>query len=162
LTESSVVLDHAHHEAHDGSAFTISHSGTENSAANINVTLTTPNSTNEMHLVASVFGSGQATFEIGEVVTASTGGAIVPYNHNRNSANTSGAVAPLSDDNITDMGTIIYTTVIGAGQTQEGDDRGAHEWVLKRNTKYAFRLTSNAASNRLRLNLIWYEHIDRT
>jgi len=50
-----------------------------------------------------------------------------------------------------------FRTALGAGKKVGGSHRGTEEWILKRNTLYAFRCTSNADNNVVQMNLDWYE-----
>lgn len=153
-----VTVDEAHHEAHDGSAFVIVHSGTKNSTEYICITFTTPAlATASIHMVVYASGSGVSTLEIGEGATASGGSGATVVNRNRNSSATTSLTGSAVDDAVSALGTTIYALGIGAGQNNGDEHRNDVEFILKASTKYALKLTSGAATNALRLIASWYE-----
>ena len=102
-------------------------------------------------------------FYEGATVTAATGTAVTPSNHNRNSALTSG-VTLLDAPTVTADGTKIAQVYIpgatGTGGTRTGASAGVSnsEWVLKPNTVYMIKVTNGSSgSNDIQINFQWYE-----
>jgi len=164
-THNIISLDQAHHEAHDGELF--SYSGYDldlDSGETIEVVLVTPNTDIEQHILYTVGGALQTVVQAYEGCTHTIGSTYEAYNHNRRSSNTTtltlAAVATDGSD-----GTLIYSTgfgtATGVGATRVtggGSARGDNEWILKKNTKYLFRITSQTDNNSVNFNLSWYEH----
>ena len=102
-------------------------------------------------------------FYEGATVTAATGAAVTPSNHNRNSALTS-KVTLLDAPTVTADGTKFAQVYIpgatGTGGTRTGASAGVSnsEWVLKPDTVYMIRVTNGSSgSNDIQINFQWYE-----
>lgn len=102
-------------------------------------------------------------FYEGATVTAETGTAVTPANHNRSSALTSG-VTLLDAPTVTVDGTKFTQVYIpgatGVGGTRTGASAGVSnsEWVLKPNTTYMIRVKNGSSgSNDIQVNFQWYE-----
>jgi hypothetical protein len=166
-TASMQVIDYAHHEIHDGNVYCLTHVGTEGNTDVVEITLKTPNTTEWFHMLANFRATGEGNFTIVEAVTRDSGGAAaIPVNHNRNSSNTSSATGvfkgatsanPIS---YSAAGTVIWREDFGSVRSPS-ESRALNEWVLKQNTEYVFRMTSEEAANEMWLGLVWYEHTDK-
>ena len=102
-------------------------------------------------------------FYEGATVTAATGTAVTPSNHNRASALTSGVTlldAPTVTADGTKFAQVYIPGATGLGGTRTGSSAGVSnsEWVLKPNTTYMIRVTnSSSGSNDIQVNFQWYE-----
>ena len=102
-------------------------------------------------------------FYEGATVTAATGTAATPSNHNRNSTLAS-KVTLLDAPTVTADGTKFAQVYIpgatGTGGTRTGASAGVSnsEWVLKPNTVYMVKVTNGSSgSNDIQINFQWYE-----
>jgi len=160
------VIDYAHHEVHDGSAFWAANNATLGNAEINTVAITTPNTTKWAHLLLDISSSAVATFDVLEGVTSlASGAAFTPLNFNRNSAKSSAMVAsvgdtPGSDPIVPTGGTAIWTETLGARGIVTSRNN-ASELILKQNSIYLFRITNGASANNCTILLNWYEHTDK-
>ena len=183
-TGALIRISYVHHEIHGGSSFTTyyTRTTTADTAYRSGIYLLTPTD-KEVHMVASFSASTAATYSICEGVTidANEGTASIIYNRDRNSAKTSlvrdNATTPalnyvttwtevqLAAANFS-AGTVLRTEPLQVGSGPKpagGVSRGTEEYILKKNTKYFFRITNTAASaNTHHILLDWYEHTRRT
>ena len=102
-------------------------------------------------------------FYEGATVTANTGTAVTPSNHNRNSALTS-VVTLLDAPTVTANGIkfaqvyIPGATGIGGMRTGASAGESESEWVFKPDTQYAIKVTNGSSgSNDIQINFQWYE-----
>jgi hypothetical protein len=166
VTYALTTIDYAHHEVHDGSAYWAANNATIGNGEFNTVSLTTPNTTKWAHLLLSISSAATATFDVLEDVTSfASGAAFTPLNFNRNSSNTSDMVCGVGDTTGADPivptgGTTIWNETLGTrGITTTREN--SSELILKRNSKYLFRITNGAASNNCTILLTWYEHTNR-
>ena len=102
-------------------------------------------------------------FYEGATVTANTGTAVTPSNHNRNSALTSVVTlldAPTVTANGIKFAQVYIPGATGIGGTRTGANAGVSnsEWVLKPDTQYAIKVTNGSSgSNDIQINFQWYE-----
>ena len=102
-------------------------------------------------------------FYEGATVTAATGTAVTPSNHNRNSALTSKVTlldAPTVTANGTKFAQVYMPGATGTGTTRTGQSAGTSgsEWVLKPDTVYMIKVTNGSSgSNDIQVNFQWYE-----
>ena len=102
-------------------------------------------------------------FYEGATLTAATGTAVTPSNHNRNSTLTSKVTlldAPTVTANGTKFAQVYIPGATGTGGTRTGQSAGTSgsEWVLKPNTVYLIRVTNGSSgSNDIQVNFQWYE-----
>lgn len=166
LFKAPIFVDVAHHEIHEGDAFSL-YIGDVDAANTEQVQLyfVTPNTAELSHMVVSSYGSGEHVLTITEGITYSAGGtAGTARNRNRNSANTSSCTLKTGSDGGADLitytgGTVIWSETVGAGRQQGGSTRGTQEWILKANTAYIIEDTNSSGSPAvLDLNAVWYEH----
>ena len=166
-----ITLDYAHHEIHEGDAFTQFHAaGSKNDGTSINMYFKTPDTAKRIHILMVWASTGAAYGRILEAptVTGNTGSHVTILNHRRDSTNTSGVldnstaqtVNKASKDVTTSSGTTIYEEYSGAAKTSAGAGRNLAEYILNANTKYVFEVESDAASLVLSMALHWYEHTD--
>ena len=162
-TNSLQTISYEHHEIHSGSSFTTSYIADIANGANLDLLVVTPDSTAYAHLVYEVDVEKETQLMIYEAVTATAGDAVVAYNRNRvGTPDAATVVVTSTPTGITEGTTILRSRHMGSGKTIGGGDRGTHEFVLKPNTKYLFRLTNSTTSdNYMSVTLNWYEHIDK-
>ncbi len=165
-----IALDWVHQEVHESDSYhTYITNAALGAASAITIYLKTPNTTKWSHLTVKAQSSVESLLEVLEepTVTVDTGTTLALYNRNRNSSNTSGALDNASSPTagqgsqgvtITDDGTVLTSEIYGGNGFIGGEGRDETEWILKQNTAYVFRLTSNAADNEVTLQLDWYEH----
>ena len=167
VTHAALIVDYAHHEVHSGSFY---RSGMNYTLANAEVAtfgLVTPNTTKWLHTTWELTSTADGTFAVLEDVTSFSGGAsVTPLNHNRNSANTSGATCTrgMTGANLITPtgGTTILTVDLDTGRGEVVDRGAAEEFILKQNSKYLFRYTNGTSANTIILSLRWYEHTSKS
>jgi hypothetical protein len=157
---------------HDGKGFlAFNNNSSLASGSSINIYLeTSAVAGSSPHLTIDTSGSDVYDFEFleGPTVTSATGTSTEIFNKNRQSGNTStvkdNEAIPASNKISTDVtvtadGKIISRDTISTGSKQGGLIHFNREFILKTSTKYVFRLTSRANSNRVHMNLDWYEPV---
>ena len=167
-TNTLQTIDYSHHEIHAGSHFTYTeYDGDLDNLAVIEILITTPDTTKWAHMIAAITGALSTTVEFYETCTHTAGAAKTAYNNNRNSATANTTTLAVSNDDNAD-GTPIYSVQFGistgggaSGVSGGGSLRADGEYMLKQNTKYLLRVTSNADNNVVSVMLGWYEHTDK-
>lgn len=151
-------IDYDHSEIHSGSSFCYSGIATINSGDSVSILITTKDTLLWSHCIFYVSVSGAATISLHEAVTVSdTGASRTAGNRNRNI--TRAATTKINyDPVITNAGTLLGTCYLGEGRKTGDRFRGEEEFILKQNTKYVFRILSEAAGNRVSVMIDWYEH----
>lgn len=142
----------------DGDAFFVSVSAAKNATQTYEVRFQTPNSMDEVHLLLDFSGAKETKVALYEGTTKThvALNALTPTNKNRNSSAASTATVCHTPAGSGD-GTLLFSETFGAGKKIGGQAREDSELILKRNTAYLLRLTSNAASNTVNAVLDWYE-----
>ena len=187
MTDADVTIDYAHHEIHEGNSYradlSVSTAATFDTTDAMIMTFKTPATGRWLHAIFFAKASDSCTLEIleGATVTATTpigNGAITILNRERNGSKTSAVADTYSGvagqvtggetavgngpPTIAADGTTLYTEQIGGGSPKTGgESRDIAEWVLKADTVYAIRLTSNAENVLARVAMIWYEHTNK-
>lgn len=152
------IITHGHHEIHEGNNYSVCDAVT---LANINDTrdilIVTPNSSVEAHLVFEVRASKETNVVLYEGTTTSADGTgLTEVNRNRNSAKTA-TVVVTHTPTVDTTGNQLCIRHFGSGQKSGGESRDVNEWILKTNTKYLLRTTTEAAANDISTDLNWYE-----
>lgn len=166
LEQALHVITASHYQIHEGESFLASKAAAANSSDTLEVYVKTPNSMKEIHMFFRLTGALETKFEIfeGTSKTYNASNKLTPYNRNRNS-NTSSSI---TDADICHTpggsgdGTSLISETIADGKFSGGTRDTGDEWILKRNTAYLIRLTSNANSNNLTVELDWYEERTET
>lgn len=162
-TGGLAILDYGHHEVHAGSAYHAEVSSADLGAEtgdHIQITLKTPDTTKQIHMIADAYGSGEILFSMREAPTGGNVGttALVPFNKNRNSDGETVCTKVYQATTVGTGGKLLVNSYVGAGKDKIGGaSRGRSEWILKRNTVYTFRVYAVAAITAYLL-LDWYEH----
>ena len=151
-------IDTAHHRVHEGKSFTVSHKADVANGANFDFLIVTPNTTKRAHMTVELDVEAETDMLLYEAVTATAGTALTAYNRDRNSASTATVSVTHTPTGITEGTTIIRTHHLGSGKSYGGGERQTHEFILKQNTKYLFRLTNATGSNNyMSVKFDWYE-----
>lgn len=163
-TGALVQVDYPHSELHGGDHFYISgYSGTLNNGDKYELVITTPNTTKWAHVIYEFQSILGMTYELYEGAVASSSATHTIFNNNRNSSVTSGLTAGFNST-VTSDGTMIRQRKFGSSSASArvgGEVRGDSEIILKQNTTYLLRCTSNANANYVSGVMSWYEHTSR-
>jgi len=149
------TIGHYHDKIHSGDAYHVSDYGTYSKNAEWDILIKVGST--QMHLLWGVSANVGALVELFESPTVTANGTqYTIYNKKRASSNT-----PDTDvyetPTLTADGTQFEVAVL-PGSNQSGILCSVDlEWVLKANTDYLFRITSQGNSNLLGLALDWYE-----
>lgn len=176
-TGAQVVMDYAHHEAHEGDHFFVTYSVADLGAATtpddmMTLSFTTPNTTKLLHFL---FTANSASGGLFKLIESKTGGGATPtgliqaYNSYRDSTNTS-TILDVTGDSASQInydataftgGTELVSNYIGAKGVgtafSGGESRGDQEIILKANTQYQVSIYNTAAVPGT-IQLSWYEH----
>lgn len=177
VTNALHVIDHPHHEIHEGDSYSVMHSVADIGAATspddaVTLTFTTPDTAKWAHMVVQFKGAGTALCRIREGGTggASPTGRKAAINSNRNSSNTSGlidieaepAAGGVSYDATLDTGgTLLVDEYLAGAVTNQGkvgaEGGERHEFILKQNTRYQISIVL-AEAVAAGIVAYWYEH----
>lgn len=176
LFRAPLIQQIEHFEIHEGCAF-IARAFDENMSIGDEIILAfkTPNTLKVPHIIIDFSAKASSHVDIIEspVWSTGTGSQVLVYNRNRNSTNTTDLLEDstgsfintntillnpnnLSGGTIIPNGTLYVFTPMGIGQSTKS--RGESETILKANTQYAIRFTTDSGVNGGDLMLRWYEH----
>ena len=169
-TNSLQVIEYEHHEVHDGNMFRVGYNvDSVDDNGTMSICFKTPTGTNETHMLIQVRSDKEVQYGLFEGATwiTSTGTAVVPYDQNRVTANTSVCLGDASGSFVAGVmnanpdgltgGTNVHPDHMGSAQKSGGDTRG-DEIVLANNTQYAVMVTAEAAASDVTINLLYYHH----
>ncbi len=157
-----IVTTAEHAEIHEGKHFFVNGFVVLTTGASLDFGFTTPTSAAGVaHLTFQIQGAFNTEFYVYEDAVFSGGAAVTVYNNNRNSVNSTGMTL-VSDPGINTTGTLLESAAGGSagGFFSPGQSALASrekELILKANTDYLFRMTSQAASNTISYGSQWYE-----
>ena len=163
MTNDIVVLDHEHHEIHEGDHFTVTaYNADLDDTITMKYLLTTPAAPKQIHWVAYISATAKTLVQFYEDTTrTSTDTAITSYNNNRASTDTAELMIQTQSTTDGADGTLIdsssFGSALGANITG-GSDRNTREWLLDFSSYYFFKVTSGADNNNVSLRFEWYEH----
>lgn len=171
ITRGLVTVDYAHHEIHDGDFFMFHDVITLGDTVVQDYWAVTPNTSLWAHAGHMIESTGPLTLEIFEGADRTSAKTEQTcFNRNRNSANTN--TTKIYKNNATGVssgGTTDGTKIVwwkggsGTGTNKNGTVVGtSNEKILKQNTNYILRITSNSANNLIALSFDWYEHMSKT
>ena len=155
------IISDAEHHIHEGHSFFFTDANDLGNGAVRDVLLVTPDTAKFAHLTFGVSSEAEINVVLYEATTTSAdGAAISELNRDRNSATVATMVAT-SAPTVTAVGTLLLNFLSGSGRASPTEVSFNRELILKRNTKYMFRIT-NATSNAngVVLEVGWYEHTD--
>lgn len=154
------TIDQEHHEVHEGNHYFAGSYTTLGTSGVLDIIIVTPNTAIRMHYTAIVNSTAEMIAAFHEGVTETGDGAAVSiFNSDRNSSNTSTITMSTDPTTVSDTGTLLRAHSGGStGPFAVGSAaRSTSENILKQNTKYLIRITSNAADNIIDWEVIWYE-----
>ena len=188
----AVTIDYPHEEIHEGDSFTahyaVAVSDTNHRTA---ISFKTGATAKHLHMIVEVHGTAASVaylYENAVIVggTAGQPGALLAYNRNRNSTNTSTIISThstpvvgglsswtealllnggvgVTDNFIQSTATELDTIPLGGGTNPisaiGGTSRGSQEFILEEDTVYLVMIqSSNADDNTHKIRLDWYEH----
>lgn len=165
-TRSLQTIDYEHHEIHGGSTYTMFRSDTLATDDVVQLYWSTPDTTEEPHVVFEWYGAGAVTISLLEDITYSSGGtAFTPVNHNRRGTpGTSNCTCKVgSDGALADAisytgGTTLFTANSGAGRQIPGSGSHSEEFMLEQNLDYLLELTAIGNNIICQVSASWYEH----
>jgi len=174
ILRTGMSIDTAHKKIHDGKSYLgFTHTGALGDTETMQMCWKTPD-TGEWHMIVKYDTKVAAHVELLEGPQWSggqTGTNAAVFNRNRQSANVSTLLTDWQSSGTFAASGAMHVGVSGlSGGTQIWDshayaikrapgikDRGQNEIDLQTGTKYAVRLTSDAASNAAHLQVNWYE-----
>jgi len=158
-----VGIDYAHHKIHIGDHFFIANYAALSTGNTIIFGVTTPNTTKWAHMSWDIHGTNETLFQVYEAATFTGGTPVTCQNNNRNSLTVSGLTV-VTTPTITVAGNLIEAVLLGADTASPskadfvGTASRESELILKQNTQYVFKFTSNGNDNNLSYLAYWYEH----
>lgn len=159
-TNHIIVIDHAHHEVHEGHSFVAGHYNAS-VAHNASLNLLISTTSKIPHLVFRGAAGGDSVLVFSEGVSVVSDGTVVPVqNMNRNSGEVSSVLVYHTPN--TPVATTTLETMFlpgGTGPAQSGGDevRRGTEWNLLTNTKYMISVTNISGSNQpISINVEFY------
>ncbi len=170
-----VIMDITHHQIHEQESYECSTVDTSMGAADTLVlAFKTPPTPTRIHIVVGYASKAAAHIDVLEGPTwdASSGTQKAIFNRYRDFAGTSAilenqgtgsfAASNNMNRNPTNLagGTIVDDSYNWSDRKTTFEDRGDTEIILKADTQYAIRLTTDDASNAGQIKLSWYEHPD--
>ena len=176
ISDALIVVDYAHHEAHEGDAFeTSAVDESMGDGDTVILAFKTMSAPKRMHMImefATLVG-GHIDIIEGPTWDNQTGTLNPIYNRKREAEMGSSGVLEdqgqasfiASDNMILDPttfagGTAIHTHFVFGARGSPASARGVHEWLLKPDTQYGIRLTADGAANAAHMRVEWYEHSD--
>lgn len=159
ITFGLVTIDVAHHELHEGNHFFVKNWVDIPSASSVDLLYVSGDA--EPHMRTSFEGTGAFQIDIYEgAITSNNGTALTVQNRKRSSLHTCSCTI-YSGPTVTNTGTNFIRYKIGAGKTG-GSSTAENEVILKANTKYLIRLTSNVTGSVNTIDYLadWYEHTE--
>lgn len=159
ITFGLVTIDVAHHELHEGNHFFVKDWVDIPSASSVDLLYVSGSM--EAHMRTSFEGTAAFQVDIYEgTVTSNNGTLKTVFNRKRSSTTTCGC-AIYAAPTVTSAGTVFIRYKLGAGKTG-GSSSAENEVILKANTKYLIRLTSNVTGTVNTIDYLadWYEHTE--
>ena len=163
------TVPYEHHELHDGNYFEVGGAFTMASADTAWIILDVGDTTKAPHMLYVFDGLVAYTVELYRDVTyIRAPDALTIVNPNLRSTNSStldtAFVIHMDSTLITSKGTSVFGsgTSVGAGQRIGGTLSRAYEMIPPNNTTMGFRITSDAATNKVSFFIPWYEHIPQS
>ena len=162
FTNAVHIIDHAHHEIHEGNHFCYTDSVTLGSSQSQDYLLTVANSTKWPHLLFDIDGLAVTSFFLYEATDKTGTTAQTIYNNDRNSDTIAGMTIHKGTSGGSTDGTLIYKysggAATGASSRIPSQSRNDNERILKQATKYILRITSGTTGNLTNVRICWYEH----
>jgi hypothetical protein len=184
-TNSLQSITFPHYEIHHGDSYHLTYENLcTNGGEKTIIAFKTPDTTQWLHAIFFAAATSISRMAILEApsIDLDEGGWIDPHNRDRNSASSSviqsldttpfasasvyneASAAAANITPITTLQTVVFGQAGGnpARAGAGGIARGAQEWILKRNTQYAFAIESlDATDNYHTIEVNYYEHINK-
>lgn len=155
-----VSIEIEHHKVHEGVFYTVADFDVSVDTASPKYWhIITPNTDVRAHAKMQIATDTGGLVELFEnPTTTGNGDAIVASNNDRNSTNDA-TVNFYKDPTVSDDGTRIEVSRIGAGREKKfgGEARQASELILKKNEQYLIKATPDANAAQISLNVGFYE-----
>jgi len=156
--DRSVGIDTDHHKVHEGERFTVYNKTVLALAGVLDILLVVPANI-QSHLLFEVVGQRGGVVDVYRGTTVSANGSAIPkWNKSDEYATALGSATFYTGPTITDIGTQITALNFAVGRSAGGTASFAGERNLGPSLNYLFRVTSDAASNRVITTFDWYEH----
>lgn len=161
LTGVPIVIDYDHSKVHKGKMYNVSQYYTAAAGATINMMIVA--GADELHAKLAVQSTGQCLVKFyGGITSSANGTTCTVINMNRNSTNTTTAIAFYNATWSTNTENLLDTVLIAGGNIPAarigGEARQNTEWELKANTKYLVSLVNQAgATITATINAQFYE-----
>lgn len=159
-TGAYLGVDYAHHEIHEGSAFISSYEATLASGAVSLLRIGVGSAPKHAHMMLEIDAGASTDVAVFETTTYTdaSGNRVIGYNRHREKANSS-LLTICHTPTGSGEGTKIFGMLLGAsgGAASGGSGSGRKEFILKPDTAYLIKVTSNAVGNRITIILDWYE-----
>lgn len=160
-----VVIGVEHLHNHEGHHFLATEIVTLGDGDTRRYRITTPNNTDETHILFQVLGSLHTQVDFYEDSLVSGGIAITNICSNREEANIPNTVIAHTPDtdsgeSASEEGTLLYTSQFGsdAGPQRQGGQSQRHdEFILAANSTYLLEIISLSASNLISIEFDYYE-----
>jgi len=161
ITHSLVTIEQAHHEIHEGNAFTMSRGVTLPVAADDELLIVTPNTAKWAHIVWQINSDGDfsVSFYEGTGLLTPTDITSTIQNRDRNSSVATGLTIGHTPSTGAGDGSLIWSLSGGAKDTLSTAEN-RFEFILKQNTPYLLRV-SGLQGDEVAVLLDWYEHTNR-
>lgn len=163
-THALEEIDLAHSKIHDGDHYFCSKYEDLADTEVLDMVVVTPNSEIWNHMLFFIQGQMATLSQLYEDSSHTAATGMTAQNNNRNSGNAAGlAVSETTADGAD--GNLIYETKFGAStgaganaHKAGGEARGDSEIILKANSTYYLKNTSQADGNTVEILLEWYEN----
>jgi len=175
-TFAALVIDHNHHEIHDGNTFMVNEAYDLATDEVLQINIKTPNNSAELkysHFLVNFNTQDEYEWYFFENTSTAQGTIFTPINFNRNSSKISNmkvyidthtTIANATASVHTAEATILMHGYIETG-TRQGEFGGiietGREIILKNDTNYTFRAICNSAGW-VSSNVVWYECSNRS
>ena len=163
------TISYPHHEIHAGSHFFAYRTASLGNGYIATLGITTTSTSKEMHMFMEFDVATACSIDVLEDCDAFAGGvAFTPLNNWREKQGIKNSTASIltgatGDNPITvGSGNEIYAQELGSGNRAGGTLAHDAEMILKKNSKYLFRITNGITSQGVTIILQWYEHNNRT
>jgi hypothetical protein len=171
MTKNLIILEQPHSNLHDGNLYSAYTTGIAGAGEKLEIAIKTPKTFTSAaircHCVCEYGASVAAKFKIIEDVIGfdeTSGKAFTPFNRHRDSSKTSNAqwvrYSTISSAFGYSGGTTVTEEQYSILATRSQGEWIQREWILKNNVVTVFSVLSQAATNRIYLQILWYEHQD--
>lgn len=157
------IIDIEQQQINEGNFFGALASAVLSTTDTLNILIRTPDTSERFHAKAVAYAEGAFQAELFEDPTLTgSGTALAAYNFNRASSNTSNisriAYNATTSGDGTRLPLVALAGSTGVGRTRIAGAASQHnKLILKQDTEYLLKLTSNASDNQVFLGVSWFE-----